>query len=113
MLECIQEKLILQAISEGFVSDDIVAIDTTHIEARDQASTKEEKPKQEPKKRGQKSEEEQEKWLVEKAEKEANLPLYEKPIEAQLDASHDDLRTLIPINPKWGIKKNSEGKNTF
>jgi transposase len=113
VLEHVQETLLLQAISEGFVSDDTVAIDSTHIEARDQAPAKEEKPESEPKKRGRKSKEEREKWLEEKAVKEANLPLYEKPIEAQLDVSLDDLRTLIPIEPKWGIKKNSEGKNTF
>lgn len=114
VLECVQETLLLQAISEGFVSDDTVAIDATHIEARDQApKSKEEKPEPKPKKRGRKSKEEHEKWLEEKAEKEANLSLYEKPMEAQLDVSLDDLRTFVPIDPKWGIKKNSEGKNTF
>lgn len=113
VLERVQETLLLEAISEGFVSDDIVAIDATHIEARDQAPVKEEHPKAKPKKRGRKSKEEREKWLQEKAEKEVNLPLYEKPIEAQLDVSLDDLRTLIPIDPKWGIKKNSEGKNAY
>lgn len=113
VLERVQETLLLQAISEGFVTDDTIAIDATHIEARDQAPTKEEKPESEPKKRGRKSKEEREKWLLEKAEKEASLSLYKKTIEAQLDESLHDLRTLVPIDPKWGIKKNSEGKNTF
>ncbi|TES44734.1 transposase, partial [Halalkalibacterium halodurans] len=33
----VQEKVILQAIAEGFITDDTVAIDATHFEARDQA----------------------------------------------------------------------------
>ncbi len=39
------------------------------------------KPKAEPKKRGRKSKAEREQWLKEQAEKEANIPLYEKKIE--------------------------------
>lgn len=103
----------LQAIAEGFIIDDTIAIDATHFEARDQAPPKEDKPKPEPKKRGRKSKEEREQWLKEQAEKEANLPLYEKKIEAQLDASLDELRTEVPQSPKWGVKKNSEEKNVF
>jgi transposase len=57
------------------------------MEARDQAPVKEDKPKSEPKKRGRKPKEEQEKWLQEKAEREAALLLFEKRIEVQLDAS--------------------------
>src|SRR5699024_3482932 len=56
---------------------------------------------------------EREQWLKEQAEKEANLPLYDKKIEAQLDISLAELRTEVPMNPKWGVKKNSEGKNEF
>ena len=60
----------------------------THtFEARDQAPPKEEKPKTEPKKCGRKLKAEREQWLVEQAEKEATLPLLEKMIKAQLDAS--------------------------
>src|SRR5699024_12227965 len=80
---------------------------------RDQAPPKEEKPKPEPKKRGRKSKEEREQWLREQAEWEANLPLYEKKIEAQLDVPLDELRAEVPQDPKWGVKKNSEGKNVF
>lgn len=72
ILEKVQEKVVLQAISEGFIMDDTIAIDATHFEA------KEEKPKPKPKKRGRKSKEEREQWLKEQAEKEANLPLYDK-----------------------------------
>jgi transposase len=113
VLESVQETILHQAISEGFISDDTITIDATHIEARDQAPAKEEKTKPEPKKRGRKSKAEREKWLQEKAEKEENLPLYEKSIEAQLDVSLQELRSSSPIDPKWGIKKNSEGKNVF
>ncbi|PJH69282.1 IS5/IS1182 family transposase, partial [Salmonella enterica subsp. enterica serovar Typhimurium] len=105
--------VILQAIEEGFITDDTVAIDATHFEARDAAPPKEEKPKSELKKRGRKSKEEREQWLKEQAEKEANLPLYEKKIEAQLDTSLDELRAEVPQDSKWGVKKNSAGKNEF
>ena len=63
VLEQVQEQLIHQAIAEGFITDDTIAIDATHIEARDQAPAKKEKPRSEPKKRGRKSKEEKEKWL--------------------------------------------------
>jgi len=113
VLEECQEQVVLQAIAEGFIIDDTIAIDATHFEARDQAPPKEDKPKAEPKKRGRKSKEEREQWLQEQAEKEANLPLFEKKITAQLDTSLEELRTEVPQGPKWGVKKNSEGKNVF
>lgn len=114
VLEQVQENLVIQAIVEGHIDDTIVAIDATHVEARDQApSLKEEKPKPAPKKRGRKSKAEHEKWLQEKAEQEMTLSPYEKTIEAQLDVSLNELRLSVPLEPKWGVKKNSEGKNTF
>jgi transposase len=112
-LEDAQEELMLQAIAEGYIIDDTVAIDATHFEARDQAPTKKEKVATPPKKRGRKSKEEREQWLEEQAELEANKPIYEKKIEAQLDASLEDLRNEIPQDPEWGVKKNSEGKNVY
>ncbi|QKY71361.1 IS1182 family transposase [Lentibacillus sp. CBA3610] len=113
ILEKAQEKVALQAIAEGFIVDDTVAIDATHFEARDQAPPKEEKPKPEPKKRGRKSKEERDQWLKEQAEKEANMPLYDKRIEAQLGVSLTELRDEVPRDPQWGVKKNSKGKNEF
>ena len=113
VLENVQGTLLHQAISEGFVEDDTVAIDATHVLAKDAAPPKEEQPKSEPKKRGRKSKEEREQWLIEKAEQEANLPLYDKKIEEQLDIPLDELRAEIPQDPQWGIKKNSQGKNVF
>lgn len=107
------DHVVYQAITEGFIQDDTAATDASHFEARDQALPKEEKPKSEPKKRGRKSKEEREQWLKDEAEREANLPLYEKKIEAQLDVPLADLRSEIPQDPKWGVKKNSEGKNVF
>src|SRR5699024_235621 len=50
ILEKVQENLTLQAIKEGYIIDDTVAIDATHFEARDQAPPKQEKPNPEPKK---------------------------------------------------------------
>ena len=115
VLEKVQETLLHQAITEEFISDDTVAIDATHFEAKDQAPPKDEKPevKPEPKKRGRKSKAEREQWLIEQAERDANLALYEKKIEDQLDVSLDKLRSEIPQAPEWGVKKNSEGKNVF
>lgn len=113
VLEEVQETLLHQAIIEGFIMDDTVAIDATHFEAPDQAPPKEEKPQRVPKKRGRKSKEQREQWLIEKAELEANLPLFEKKIEDQLDVSLAELRAEIPQNPEWGVKKNSEGNNVF
>src|SRR5690625_2496757 len=113
ILENEKESTVHQAIAEGFITDDTAATDATHFEARDQAPPKEEKPEPEPKKRGRKSKEEREQWLREQAEWEANLPLYEKKIEAQLDVPLDELRAEVPQDPKWGVKKNSEGKNVF
>lgn len=43
ILEESQEKVIDQAIDEGFIIDDSIAIDATHFEARDQAPPKVEK----------------------------------------------------------------------
>ena len=112
-LEIVQESLLLQAISEGFVSDETIAIDATHVEARDRAPYKSAKVEKEPRKRGRKKKEEREQWLIDKAEIEANLPVYEKKIEYQLDIPLKELRSSVPTQPKWGIKKNSEGKNVF
>jgi transposase len=112
-LEIVQERVLLLAISEDFVSDETIAIDATHVEARDRAPFKKEQIEKEPKKRGRKKKEEREKWLLEKAEEEANLPLYQKTIAAQLDVSLSELRSSVPIQPEWGVKKNSQGKNIF
>ncbi len=113
ILETEKENIVRQAIEEGFITDDTAATDSCHFEARDQAPPKEEKSKSALKKRGRKSKEEREQWLKDEAEKEANLPLYEKKIEEQLDAPLAELRTEVPQDPKWGVKKNSEGKNVF
>ncbi|MEK5070875.1 IS1182 family transposase [Sporosarcina sp. FSL K6-1508] len=112
-LEIVQERLLLLAMSEGFISDETIAIDATHVEARDRAPFKKEVVAKEPKKRGRKKKEEREQWLLEEAEKEANLPLYEKKIADQLDVPLSELRSSIPTQPRWGVKKNSEGKNLF
>jgi len=113
VLEQIQERILLQALNEGFITDDTVAIDATHIEARDQAPAKQEQSKPEPKKRGRKSKEEREAWLQHKQEEESQKPIYEKEIAAQLTESHATLRKEIPLAPQWGVKKSSEGKNVF
>ncbi|ENQ3081246.1 transposase, partial [Bacillus cereus] len=113
VLETVQETLLLQAIQENFITDDVVAIDATHFESRDQATPQEKKPKPEPKKRGRKPKAEQEAFQKEKEAQENQKNTYEKTIKDQLHVSLKTLRTEIPLRPNWGIKKNSEGKNTF
>ncbi|WP_431027801.1 transposase [Lysinibacillus sp. LZ02] len=107
-----QDEIIQTAFTEGFLNDEHLSFDATHFEARD-ASKPSEKKEKIPKKRGRKSKEERAAWLAEQAEIEANLTTYEKKLEAQLTIPTQTLWQDIPIEPKWGVKKNSDGKNTF
>ncbi|MGF7050159.1 transposase [Paenibacillus sp. DS2015] len=113
------EKLVQQAFQEGFIDASEIAMDATHVEARDrQPEKKKDEPNQlatEPpkKKRGRKSKDEREQWLKEQLELEENRPLFEKKVEAQLSYSYEELVEEIPLNPAWGVKKNSQGKNVF
>lgn len=113
LLEKVQDTLLLQAMEEGFVDDEGVAIDATHFESRDRGQAQEKKPKPEPKKRGRKSKAEKDIYDKQKQEEEAQKSLYEKSISAQLDVPLEELRSQVPVQPDWGIKKNSEGKNVF
>lgn len=115
-----QKELIRQAFQEGFLDAAVVAIDATHIEARDRRPEKQatddsnELPTEIPKKkRGRKSKEERKQWLQEHLKLEANRPLFEKKVEEQLPYSFAELDEQIPLAPEWGVKKNSEGKNVF
>ncbi|GAA3313505.1 hypothetical protein GCM10020331_003790 [Ectobacillus funiculus] len=106
-LEDVQETLLLQAIQEGFITDDVVAIDATHFESRDQSTPQEKKPKSGA----------EETWSeikggtrsLPKKEKNKNemnrKTMYEKTIENQLDVDLETLRTTVPTEPNWGIKK--------
>jgi len=113
----IQNELVSQAFQEGFIEGDVVAIDATHIEARDRKPEKKKEKeapvKQSSKKRGRKPKAEREKWLKEQQKLEANRTLFEKKIEAQLPLDFKTIEQQIPQVPRWGIKKNSEGKNVF
>jgi transposase len=115
LFEKVNETIVLQAIEEGFIDDESVAVDATHFEARDRATIQDKKPKPEPepKKRGRKKKEEKEQYDQQKREEELAKTLYEKPIAAQLNVSLEELRSKVPILPTWGVKKNSEGKNEF
>lgn len=108
-----QDTLIQTAFTEGFLRDEHIAIDATHFESRDASKPSKKKEIVPPKKRGRKTKEEQAAWLAEQAEIEANLTTYEKKLEAQLSITAKTLWQDIPIEPHWGIKKNSDGKNTF
>lgn len=113
VLEGIKDSILLQAIEEGFVDDENAAIDATHFEARDHAPAQEKKPKPEPKKRGRKKKSEKELYDQQKQEEELNKTLFEKTIADQLEVPLEELRSKIPMEPAWGVKKNSEGKNEF
>lgn len=112
VLDRMHDELIQSAFTEGFLDDEHLGFDATHFESRD-ASKPSEKIETPPKKRGRKSKEERAAWLAEQAEIEANQTTYEKKLEAQLTIPLTTLWQDIPIEPKWGIKKNSDGKNTF
>ncbi|RKJ35972.1 hypothetical protein D7X33_38295 [Butyricicoccus sp. 1XD8-22] len=45
--------------------------------------------------------------------KEDALSIYEKEIVHQLPESVETLFNEAPIDPKWGVKKNSDGKNVY
>ncbi|SDH76727.1 Transposase domain [Aneurinibacillus thermoaerophilus] len=84
VLDEINHALVLQAVEEGFIDGNHIAIDATHVEARDQAPQKEEveqQPVKEPKKRGRKKKEAYEAWKKEQEEIENHLPLFEQKIE--------------------------------
>src|SRR5690606_9172865 len=82
ILELGRDNVVLQAIMEGFIMDDTAAIDATHFEARDQAPSKEEKPKSDFKIRCRKSTEKREHWLLEQADYDDYLPLYRSNIDS-------------------------------
>ncbi|WP_096190372.1 transposase [Evansella halocellulosilytica] len=115
VLAKVNDQILVDAMYEGVIDDPNVAIDAGHIEARDQAPSKKEEPKQKttPKKRGRKSKAEYNQWLKEQQDLEASLTIFEKKIEDQLDVSYDELHDHMPLEPKWGIKKNSEGRNVY
>lgn len=70
----------------------------------------EEKPA--PKKKGRKKKAEREQWLREKAEREAALPLMEKPVELMMQHSLEEMLEALPIEPAWG-RKNDTRNNSF
>jgi len=113
VLEQMQQQVIAHALQEGFICDDTIAIDATHIVARDQAPAKQVKEKPEPKKRGRKSKEEHANWNAQKQAEEASKAIYEKDIAAQRNESYSALSEQMPLDPQWGIKKNSESNNVF
>lgn len=113
VMDFMQDQLIQTAFTEGFLEDECLGFDATHFESRDASRPSEKKEVTPPKKRGRKTPEEQAIWLAEQSEIEANQTTYEKKLEAQLTIPMNTLWQDIPIEPKWGIKKNSDGKNTF
>lgn len=136
------DSLIVQAYQEGFFDAAHVAVDATHVEARDAANpakrrsrkknahqkptveqqellpteTKEAEPSAEsakPKKRGRKSKEEREQWLLEQAEIEAQKTIFEKTLEQLLPLTHGEIEAETPLEPTWGTKKNTDNKKIF
>jgi transposase len=109
----VQDVLIAQAIQDGFITEESLAIDATHFEARDKPEASKKKEKSVPKKRGRKSKNERDEWLEAKQKLDREKTIYEKEIVHQLNESAETLVNEMPISPKWGVKKNSDGKNTF
>jgi len=113
VLDKMNDTLIKTAMLEGFLNDEHVAIDASHFEARDAFTPSEKKAPKTPKKRGRKTKAERAVWLAEQVEKKGNQSTYEKELKEQLDIPLETLWKDVPIEPKWGVKKNSKGKNTF
>jgi transposase len=124
----LHDKLIAQAYEEGFIQGSKVAIDATHVEARDAsspASSRKANPKatQSPvqmelaipspedltppaqpestrlKKRGRKRKEEREQWLQEQAGIEAAKNAFEKNLCGMLDHSLEEIEAHTPQHP--------------
>lgn len=109
----LNDGLIQSVFTEGFLIDDEhVSYDAAHFEARDAAKPAEKKEKV-PKKCGRKSKKERETWLLEQAEIEANRTTYEKTLAAQLTIPTATLVQDMPMELRWGVNRNSDGKNTF
>ncbi|WP_339287861.1 transposase [Ureibacillus sp. FSL K6-0786] len=113
VLDKMNDTLIKTAMLEGFLHDEHVAIDASHFEARDAFTPSKKKAPKTPKKRGRKTKAERAVWLAEQVEKKGNQSTYEKELKEQLDIPLETLWKDVPIEPKWGVKKNSKGKNTF
>jgi transposase len=138
----LHDKLIVQAYEEEFIDGSKVAVDATHVEARDASSpARSRKSKQsaapslvqmklatqspvdstpqpepepaKPKKRGRKSKEEREQWLQEQADIEAAKNAFEKNLNGMLDHSLEEIEAHTPQHPSWGTKKNTENKKIF
>lgn len=112
IMDTMQDQFVLLAFTEGFLDDLHLAYDATHFDAQD-ASKPSEKKESTPKKRGRKSKEERASWLAEQQEIESTLTTYEKKLVEQVMIPTNTLWQDVPIEPQWGIKKNSDGKNTF
>lgn len=65
-MEEIFQQVVIASWEKHFITDDTIAIDATHVEARDQAPRKEDKENilVPPKKRARKAKHEREAWLL-------------------------------------------------
>ncbi|MNF70624.1 Transposase DDE domain protein [compost metagenome] len=129
----VQDQLVSQSISEGFISGETLAMDSTHLHAWDRNPALEkrkpeekvdneptllpneptpaplEKPKKPVKpKREKKSKpipkEELDAWREQMEVYESSLPLLERKVEAMLPLSYEELVAQIPQHPKTGAK---------
>lgn len=136
------DNLIYQAFHEGFINGSNVAVDATHVDARDAANPAKKRSRKKkdslqptleqtelrtdesqaeipvpepakPKKRGRKKKEEREQWLLEQTEMEAQKTIFEKTLEQLLPLTHDEIEAETPLDPTWGTKKNTDNKKIF
>ncbi|GAA3328660.1 hypothetical protein GCM10020331_073530 [Ectobacillus funiculus] len=106
-MEEVQDTLLLQAIQEGFIADDTVAIDATHFESRDQATPQEKKTKGRAEKNEVGNQRQNRKHFKQRNKKNKmnRKRCTKKTIADQLDMDLETLRTTVPIESNWGIKK--------
>ena len=129
VLEAVQLQLVKQAMAEGFIGNEALAIDSTYIvswknkpddpkPASDPAlfemnSEVPAKKMENPKKkysRGRPSKAEAAKRKAEREAYEASLPLFERKTEEHLKCSYEELRDVIPTGPTRSAKNGSDGR---
>jgi transposase len=133
----VQDHLVIQSISEGFISGETLALDSSHMEAWDRnpkldkskektsvAETKQaamlpedecvpaplskpSKPKRG--KRGPIPKAEAKDWQQKLEAYEDSLPLFERKVAAMLPASYEELITEMPQHPSTGAKGDHRG----
>ncbi|MEK0313909.1 transposase [Cohnella sp. 56] len=140
VLWTLHEQMIRRAYAAGFISGDILCMDSSHIEADENSPARKKaktaapdtphpaliteaavsvpapSPVADPRKqykRGRPKAEDMERRRQERAAWEASLPLFERKIEEMLPLPFEDLQPHIPKDPSSSSKTGSDGKQKW